>query len=77
MSISIRQTSRKKQEKVVKVKSSKSVKPIMISYARQEAAQHALDLKRQLVSLGFSVYLVKHQLNFQHKSHKKFFHLGY
>ena len=39
----------------------------MISYARQEAAQHALDLKRQLVSLGFSVYLVKYQFNFKYK----------
>jgi len=32
-------------------------KHIMISYARQEAFQHALYLKAELVSYGFSVYL--------------------
>jgi hypothetical protein len=42
----------------VRIKSGKSsAKPIMLSYARQEAAQHALDLKKQLVHLGYSVYL--------------------
>ncbi|RWS23080.1 hypothetical protein B4U80_13962 [Leptotrombidium deliense] len=29
----------------------------MISYARQEAAQHALVLKRELLSFGFTVYV--------------------
>lgn len=33
-------------------------KCIMVSYARQEAAQHALNLKQELVERGFSVYLV-------------------
>lgn len=31
----------------------------MLSYARQEAAQHALDLKDQLIGHGFDVYLVR------------------
>lgn len=33
-------------------------KPILISYVRAESAQNALDLKKELVELGFSVYLV-------------------
>ncbi|RWS26590.1 uncharacterized protein B4U80_08599, partial [Leptotrombidium deliense] len=36
--------------------------PVMISYARQEAAQHALNLKTELVKLGFSVYLDVHEI---------------
>ena len=36
----------------------------MVSYARQEAAKHALDLKKQLVERGFSVYLVSQLLLF-------------
>lgn len=31
----------------------------MISYARQEAADHALKLKESLIKRGFSVYLVR------------------
>ncbi|XP_054716197.1 uncharacterized protein LOC129225728 [Uloborus diversus] len=40
----------------------KQSKPILISYVRAEAAQYALDLKRELVSLGFSVYLDVHEI---------------
>ena len=36
-----------------------SQKQIMISYARQEAADHALKLKESLIKKGFSVYLVR------------------
>ncbi|XP_064465723.1 uncharacterized protein LOC135377314 isoform X1 [Ornithodoros turicata] len=32
-------------------------KPILISYVRAEAAQHALDLKKELLKMNFSVYL--------------------
>lgn len=53
---------RRKTDKLIRLKSSKSsAKPIMLSYARQEAAQHALDLKEELVKLGFQVYLVINQ----------------
>ena len=37
-------------------------KPIMISYARNEAANHAIQLKLELVALGFSVYLDVHEI---------------
>ncbi|ESO96823.1 hypothetical protein LOTGIDRAFT_231659 [Lottia gigantea] len=37
-------------------------KQLLISYVRAEAAQHALDLKQQLSSLGFSVYLDVHEI---------------
>ncbi len=33
-------------------------KQLLISYVRAEAADHALRMKEQLSSLGFSVYLV-------------------
>ncbi|RWS10917.1 uncharacterized protein B4U79_01492, partial [Dinothrombium tinctorium] len=36
--------------------------PIMLSYARQEASQHALNLKAELVKHGFSVYLDVHEI---------------
>lgn len=37
----------------------------MLSYARQEAAQHAIDLKKELVKQGFSVYLVSKAFYFK------------
>ncbi|XP_061171783.1 uncharacterized protein LOC133181268 [Saccostrea echinata] len=39
-----------------------SVKQILISYVRAEAAQHALRLKQELSALGFSVYLDVHEI---------------
>ncbi|KFM73117.1 hypothetical protein X975_21094, partial [Stegodyphus mimosarum] len=36
--------------------------PILISYVRAEAAQYALDLKQELVSLKFNVYLDVHEI---------------
>jgi hypothetical protein len=32
---------------------------ILISYVRAEAAQHALDLKKALTDIGYTVYLVR------------------
>ncbi|RWS05714.1 TIR motif-containing protein-like protein, partial [Dinothrombium tinctorium] len=53
-----RQTTRRRMDKPFRIKSSKTAaKLIMISYARQEAAQHALVLKKELISFGYSVYL--------------------
>lgn len=66
---SIKQTTSRsiKKEKLLRFKQKTSLgKPIMLSYARQEAAQHALDLKRQLVNLGYSVYLVCHSVISNH-----------
>jgi len=60
-SIRPQQSTRKRfgGDKLIRLKSSKSkAKPIMLSYARQEAAQHALDLKEMLNEQGFQVYLV-------------------
>lgn len=37
-------------------------KPLLISYVRAEAAQYALDLKKELVQMGFSVYLDVHEI---------------
>lgn len=51
---------RKKVEKDMGV-----AKPILISYVRAESAQNALDLKKELTELGFSVYLVSFLYNFQ------------
>ncbi|KAG1660946.1 hypothetical protein GQR58_021785 [Nymphon striatum] len=45
---------RKKVEKDMGV-----AKPILISYVRAESAQNALEVKKELTDLGFSVYLVK------------------
>lgn len=39
-----------------------SVKQILISYVRAEAAQHALRLKQELSALGFTVYLDVHEI---------------
>ncbi|XP_062566077.1 uncharacterized protein LOC134228434 isoform X2 [Saccostrea cucullata] len=39
-----------------------SVKQILISYVRAEAAQHALRLKQELSHLGFTVYLDVHEI---------------
>ena len=39
---------------------SKKAKQILISYVRAEAAQAALELKRELEKLRYSVYLVSH-----------------
>lgn len=44
------------------IKSKSLAHPIMLSYARQEAAQHALDLKIELEKLGFSAYLDVHEI---------------
>ncbi|KAL5016779.1 hypothetical protein ScPMuIL_006368 [Solemya velum] len=38
-------------------------KQILISYARAEAAEHALSLKHELSSLGFSIYLDVHEIH--------------
>ena len=35
-------------------------KQILLSYVRAEASQYALQLKEELMHLGFSVYLVSH-----------------
>ncbi|XP_067129424.1 uncharacterized protein [Centruroides vittatus] len=37
-------------------------KPILISYVRAEAVNYALDLKKELSNLGFSVYLDVHEI---------------
>ncbi|XP_067144072.1 uncharacterized protein [Centruroides vittatus] len=37
-------------------------KPILLSYVRAEAAQYALQLKNELCTLGFSVYLDVHEI---------------
>lgn len=44
------------------IKSKSLAHPIMLSYARQEAAQHALDLKIELEKLGYSAYLDVHEI---------------
>lgn len=44
------------------IKSKSLAHPIMLSYARQEAAQHALDLKIELERLGYSAYLDVHEI---------------
>lgn len=45
-----------------KMKSALVAKPILISYVRAEAANYALDLKKELCNLGFSVYLDVHEI---------------
>ncbi|CAG2105730.1 unnamed protein product [Medioppia subpectinata] len=60
---SVRQTQTIKKSKLVRIKSSgKGGKVVMLSYCRQEASQHALDLKDHLLELGFSVYLDVHEI---------------
>lgn len=49
---------RKESEKRTRLAKDNLVKPILISYVRAEAAQYALHLKQELVSLGLTVYLV-------------------
>lgn len=44
------------------IKSKSLAHPIMLSYARQEAAQHALALKIELERLGYSAYLDIHEI---------------
>ncbi|GBL99985.1 hypothetical protein AVEN_19457-1 [Araneus ventricosus] len=51
---------RKESEK--RSRSGKEIKPILISYVRAEAAQYALDLKSELVAMGFRVYLDVHEI---------------
>lgn len=51
---------RRKTSRHAKLKSSQ--KQIMISYARQEAAEHALQLKASLIKMGYSVYLDVHEI---------------
>ncbi|GIX70506.1 hypothetical protein CEXT_660711 [Caerostris extrusa] len=53
---------RKESEKRPRIGKENLVKPILISYVRAEAAQYALDLKVELVSMGFSVYLDVHEI---------------
>ncbi|KAG8183491.1 hypothetical protein JTE90_001055 [Oedothorax gibbosus] len=55
--------SRKESEKRSrKEEKEQLIKPILISYVRNEAAQYALDLKKELVLQGFSVYLDVHEI---------------
>ncbi|KAL3864953.1 hypothetical protein ACJMK2_006594 [Sinanodonta woodiana] len=42
---------------------SSTVKQILISYVRAEAAEHAVTLKEELSALGFSVYLDVHEIS--------------
>ncbi|CAG2168635.1 unnamed protein product [Oppiella nova] len=66
--VSIRQTQTQTRvkSKVVRIKSKDLLTPskgwVMLSYCRQEAAQHAIDLKQKLRQLGFSVYLDVHEI---------------
>lgn len=53
---------RKESEKRTRLAKDNLVKPVLISYVRAEAAQYALDLKQELVSMGFSVYLDVHEI---------------
>jgi hypothetical protein len=55
-------STRKRTVEVKKVKSKDTSHLIMISYARQEAAEHALRLKDELTKLGLSVYLDVHEI---------------
>lgn len=52
---------RRNKDKSSKKQQSRA-KPIMLSYARNEAASHAIQLKLELVALGFSVYLDVHEI---------------
>ncbi|CAG5120273.1 unnamed protein product, partial [Candidula unifasciata] len=47
---------------VSSVQVSGNSKPLLISYVRAEAAEHALNLKRKLTDIGFSVYLDVHEI---------------
>ncbi|XP_054167493.1 uncharacterized protein LOC128964866 [Oppia nitens] len=65
LNISFKQTTVKRNEKLSRAKSVKGGKDIgiiMISYARQEAAQHALILKDKLIKLDYNVYLDVHEI---------------
>ncbi|XP_059145474.1 uncharacterized protein LOC131932566 [Physella acuta] len=42
--------------------STQDSKQLLISYVRAEAAEHALNLKRKLTDIGFSVYLDVHEI---------------
>ncbi|GFY75979.1 TIR domain-containing protein [Trichonephila inaurata madagascariensis] len=53
---------RKESEKRPRLGKDNYIKPILISYVRAEAAQYALDLKQELVTMGFSVYLDVHEI---------------
>lgn len=57
-----RTTRRRTLEIGKKSKSKETSHLIMISYARQEAAEHALRLKDELTKLGISVYLDVHEI---------------
>ncbi|BFY98125.1 hypothetical protein BsWGS_01166 [Bradybaena similaris] len=49
-------------ESASNIQISGSSKPLLISYVRAEAAEHALNLKRKLTDIGFSVYLDVHEI---------------
>ena len=53
-------TSKDIQRKEMADSSMTDEKQILISYVRAEAAHHAIALKQELSSLGYSVYLVRH-----------------
>ena len=55
-------STRRRTVDIKKVKSKETSHLIMISYARQEAADHALRLKDELTKLGISVYLDVHEI---------------
>ena len=60
-----RKFSSRKMDKTIKIKSdsdSKKKHCVMLSYARNEAAQHALVLKQELDKLGISTYLDVHEI---------------
>ncbi|KAH9513242.1 hypothetical protein Btru_034462 [Bulinus truncatus] len=46
-------------ETTVRTPVNQDSKQLLISYVRAEAAEHAVNLKRKLTEIGFSVYLVK------------------
>lgn len=52
-------TSKDLQRKEIADSSMTDEKQILISYVRAEAAHHAIALKQELSSLGYSVYLVR------------------
>lgn len=61
----IRTFSKRKSDKVIRIKPSLPTKKhlIMLSYARAEAADHALNLKQELIKLNVSTYLDVHEIS--------------
>ena len=60
-----RTLSKRKSDKVIRIKPSLQTKKhlIMLSYARAEAADHALNLKQELIKLNVSTYLDVHEIS--------------